>query len=670
MRAIRRSTVLPAVAGATNLDSLISIGQQVRIFVLDIAGLLRDEASPGIVSLALVLSLLVLVCIFLIKVQTRKVALLGLRREVSRFKGGSEFSKNISQIDTRIRELGRRGPAHSVAEHWDEFRETLVPYDDGGEIILRNAARPSVFFNVEDLGFGAGFWRIVPGLFVTIGLFLTFLGLVSALQAMSGNIDANGLNTLLTVASAKFIMSLTGLFCSIIFTIVLRYGMSQLERAAHDVSSALERRLSFISLESLAMEQLTATHEQREHFRTLGMELVAELGRPLREDLPRAISAGIQDVMRPVLDQVRAAGTDGVGSMVENLSSRFSDDVGKALSAASERLAEAGNQIAQLSARMDRSADGMADQMKAAVIQMTDAVAQLRSAMEDTAATTGSSFSQGAERMLKIMNETLEGIREKTGEGAQAMNAAAAELRQAGQSFKEQIDVASKQGGEAARERIEASGTEIAHLTRELTEKASTTLLSPLENIAKQLDAVVEQAANANSNMRSFSEGVRAGADASLEAAGSFRLASQELVSAATPVRVTSERIEHSIRQLEESTRHVATTVAQSAKDTADSAREALGAATIILGEKAGAIQGGLTSLSALLERFKGQGDRLDDMDEKLGRAFEVYAEQVARAVDSTRSHVNDLQGQLTPALDTLRAVVDRAEQFIPQSRR
>jgi len=669
------------------LDHLISVGEQVRNFVLYVASLLRHEASPGLVCLALVLTLVILVGIFLIKVRGRVRALQRLRREVSKFKGGSDFSRNIEQIDSRVRQYGQRGPAHSVAEHWDEFRETLLPCDDGGEVILRNAARPSIFFNVEDLGFGPGFWRIVPGLFVTVGLFLTFLGLISALQTVAGSIGSAagasagsapgasadqtsaGMKMLLTVASAKFIMSLTGLFCSIIFTIVLRYGTSRLERAAHDVSSTLERRLSFISLESLAMDQLAATQEQREHFRAIGMELVAELGRPLREELPLVISTSIQNAMKPVLDQVATAGTAGVGNMVTDLSSRFSDDVGKALGVASGKLAEAGDRIAKLSEAMDRSSGRMGGEMDAAVTKVAQAVDELRAAMTATAMTTGSAFTAGADHMLAIMNQTLEGIRDNTSAGAQALSVAATELRQAGESFKEQIEGATAHGSQTARERIEASSVEIARLTGDLTAKASERLLSPLETIAQQLDNVVTQATGVTSSLRMFSDGVRAGAEASVQASDNFRAASQELVQAATPIRATSEQIEGSIRNLANATQHVSMTVAQSASATATNARDALASATAIFGEKATAIQAGLDGFSALVEQFKGQGERLDGFDTKLGRAFEVYNENVESAVAKIQEHVRTMNSELAPALDTLRVVVDRAEQFIPESR-
>ena len=69
-----------------------------------------------------------------------------------------------------------------------------------------------------------------------------------------------------------------------------------------------------------------------------------------------------------------------------------------------------------------------------------------------------------------------------------------------------------------------------------------------------------------------------------------------------------------------------------------------------------------------MLDRLKGQGDRIDDIDVKLGRAFDAYTRQVASAVNGMRLHVQDLQESLAPALDTLRTIVDQAERFAPQS--
>jgi ABC-type transporter Mla subunit MlaD len=170
--------------------------------------------------------------------------------------------------------------------------------------------------------------------------------------------------------------------------------------------------------------------------------------------------------------------------------------------------------------------------------------------------------------------------------------------------------------------------------------------------------------------MRRLSDGVRAGAEATEQAAGNLKGASQELVGAVTPIRANSERIEAAVKQLSAATESVAATVSRSAQATAESAAATLKAAEQTLGGHARAIEASLAGVGAMVDRLKGQGDRLDEIDEKLERAFEVYAERVATVIEGLFGHVRKMQDELAPALDTLRAIVEQAEQFAPESRR
>ena len=126
--------------------------------------------------------------------------------------------------------------------------------------------------------------------------------------------------------------------------------------------------------------------------------------------------------------------------------------------------------------------------------------------------------------------------------------------------------------------------------------------------------------------------------------------------------------MEGSLSQLANITRDVAGTITKSAEATARNAADALAAAQAVLASKAKAVDATLDGVSVMLDRLKGQGDRIDDIDVKLGRAFDAYTRQVAGAVDGMRLHVQDLQESLAPALDTLRTIVDQAERFAPQS--
>lgn len=671
-----------------------SVGILVRDIVLSIASLLKTPAAPGLATLALLIALGCVALVYNRTTASRREAIFWLRRLIAEADERQSFAESIADLDHKIRMEATGDAREHLATAWFEYRETLVAHDEDGVITLRNSVRPSVFFNPEDLHFGPGGWRTAPGLFVSIGLFLTFLGLISALSSMDLTADKvqTSLRDLLTIASAKFIMSLTGLFCSIVFTIVLRIGMSRIERAMHELCVAIESRLTFISLEDLAVEQLRATREQRDHFRQIGLELVAELGRPLREELPAAISTSITSAMAPLIQQVGQAGADGMDEMVNGLSARFSDDVGRALAKASESLEQAGDRIAALSDRMDQSSGRVGTEIDGAVARLTQAVEELRNAMGATAQTASGAFTQGAQQLLSVMNQTLEGIRDNTGEGARALSAAAAEMRQAAEGFRTEIESASREGRAAVSQQMAAEGAnaagaigsagatvleafgratkEISARAEQFTEKAGQELIAPLDEIGERLGALAAALSEGATGMRRLSDGVRTGAEASEQAASNFRSASQDLVAAVTPIRAANERLETAVTQLKDSTTSAANAVIRSSESTAQSAAQTLEAAQQVLGGQARAIETSLNGLSAMLDRMKGQGDRLDDIDEKLGKAFDAYTSRVAAAVESLFGHVRNMQEELGPALDTLRAIVEQAEQFKPESRR
>lgn len=671
------------------------IGRSVVGFILSTASILvKDEAAPGIVALGLLALFAIGTALFIRKTYRQRKAVAWLKRQIEDSKSGADFSRDIDRLSAAINEGSNNPYRRRLARAWHKYRETLVPHEEDGKIILRNAVRPSMFLNPEDLGFSVGFWRIVPGLFVSGGLFLTFLGLIAALQSLGGRaaIDNAAMQELLSVASAKFIMSLTGLFCSILFTIFLRGVYGGLEEAIHDLCGAIEKHLTYISLEALAAEQLNATREQREHFRLIGMELVAEIGRPLREELPEAIQKSIAGAMAPIVEKVGKMGAEGVGDMVSGLSNKLTDSIGLALSEASQKISDASERLGSLADRLDQSSGRIGTEMEGVTERVAQAVEDLRTALMNTAEVTGGTFNEGAEKLLSVMNRTLEGIRDNTGEGARAMSAAAEDMRQAAASFKQEIEAATRTGTETAQERMKLASqqvtdqignagkdvaevfsrasAEIARVAEDVSQKAGAGLLAPLAEIGTRLETLINQLNQGTSDMRRMSDGVRAGAEASEKAAGTFKNAASELVAAAAPVKTIADRMDSSIRQLTDSTQHAASTVSRSAEATAESAASALAAAQEILGSEAKAIESALGGVSAMLERLRGQGDRLDDMDGKLGQAFDLYTDNVEKAVQGMFGHVRDLQDRLNPALDTMREIVEQAEQFAPQSRR
>ena len=336
---------------------------------------------PGLVVLGLLIAIGVVLLLAVSRLKHQAALLDKLAKDVNVLPPEGVADGAHERIGSDLRERARGTASESLCEAWDEFGETLIVDERNASRVLRNTVRSSAFFNVEDLGYGPGSFRIAPGLFVSIGLALTFLGLIAALHQMADRqITAETMQDLLKIASAKFIMSLAGLFCSILFTLVLRRYMGRVEKALHRLVRGLEKQLSFASLEQIAMDQLKVQQAAEEVNRKIAFDMVAELSRPLREELPVTISSSIASAMQPMFDKMSSQGMSSMSSKATELTQQVSGSVGRALTVASERIAQAGDRIGQLADRMDQSSGRMGSQMDQAVLGMTQAVDDLRGA--------------------------------------------------------------------------------------------------------------------------------------------------------------------------------------------------------------------------------------------------------------------------------------------------
>ncbi|MBC6442191.1 MAG: anti-phage defense protein ZorA [Rhodobacteraceae bacterium] len=686
------------------LDLLRSLGEDMTAGIFRGSSVLTEDYAPGLVSIGILIFLLVSWALVWFSARGKIKALKWLENQVRTAKDKEAFAKQVNRISQNIR-TGRRifalpftfAPRSRLADAWTEFYATLIEDKSEAKPILRNSVRPSGFFNLDDLHYGPGFSRYMPGLFVTVGLFLTFLGLIAALRQITGLSDASpeamraSLEGLLGAASAKFIMSLTGLGASILFTIWLRYYAGKVEKRLHTLCATLEERLSFISLEEAAMEQLRIARSQKDDFQKIGTEMVAELSRPLREEVPQVISGAISTAMAPLLNKVGKAGTDGVGQMVTDLSSRFSEDVGRALSDASAQLSAAGDKIANLSDRMDQSTGQMGQEMEASVGKLAQAAEDLSLRLARAAEQTDGTLNAGAEKLLGVMNETLEGIRRSTAEGANASKAAAADMRASAGSFREELDAAAASGSDAVRSRMQAvsieaegtiseagrgmadaitrSGQDLLSASGAFREKIHANLVDPISEVVEQFDKIAHRLKDGSDEISTAAGHIKSGGDTTRSAAEILINASRNLQVATGPVQTSVERIEVAITGLAKSTAEAAETVVKSSRETAANAARVLETATATLGAERELIETSLTKMREALDHIERQRKQIDDMDDKLGDAFNKFATNVRTNLDTFDEHVKKMNSELTPALDTMREIVDQAEKFLPEQR-
>lgn len=680
------------------MDFFSAIGRGTSEFIFWLSSFLTSTEAPGLVSIGLLVWLVVSLLLVGRSAARKLDTLKWLERLITKAGDEAEFAAEVPRIDVEVRKRRARTGYGHITAAWDEFRETLILDDSAQPPVLRNSVRPSSFFNLDDLHYGPGFSRYLPGLFVTVGLFLTFLGLISALREITGLGDASpeemrrALDGLLGAASAKFIMSLTGLLASIIFTIFLRTFTGQIERRIHRLCARIEDRVSFLSLEDIGMQQLRIARGQEDSFKRIGLELVEKLGEPLRKEVPESIANSIGAAMAPLLDKVGKAGADGVGQMVNDLSSRFSEDVGRTLSEASAQLSAAGEKIASLSDRMDQSSGRMGQEMEASIARLAQAAEELTAGLSAAAQTTDGTLNAGAEKLLGIMNETLEGIRRNTAEGVDALREAAADMRASAGAFRQELDAAAESGSAAVAARMETagvaaegvisgvgkemaevvtrSGSELLAASGAFREKMQEGLIEPINEVVEQLGRMSERLRDGSGQIATAAGNIRVGGEVSRTASEALAVASRDLQAAATPIRASVERLEGSVGALAASAEKASETVTRSAKETAESAARILDAAKEALGGEQKLLAASLAKLGEVLESIERQREQIDDMDDKLGAAFEQFTGQVRTALDTFSEHVRKMNGELSPALDIMREIVDRAEQFIPEQRR
>lgn len=660
------------------LDVFVQAGLWFRSIILTGSDLLREEWTPGLVSLVLfALAGVIFVKLFL-RDRARLSALNWADRTVKQATDREDFAKKFLDIhrefvaarDTAARSFPRGGVRHyrrSIAVAWGEYAETMVLPDETAGGVVKNSLRPGIFFDAEDLGFEPGWWRIWPGLFVSVGLLLTFLGLIAALTAIGGDeITDDSMRELLNAASAKFIMSLTGLACSIALTVAGRFSTRAVEHRIRELCHAIEKRLRFQSLEDLAAAQLEATREQGTAMRQVATEMVAELARPLHEELPAAIGRSIQTEMAPLVERLGQTSEQGLGAMVGDLSARLSSDVGAALSDASERLSEAADRLANLSEGMASGTGRIGAEYESLAARMGEQLGAMQAAMQEEFGRGQQAMSDGVERLMQQMTESLDAIRANTSDGAQAIAAAAADMRSAAEGFRSEIETATGSGAQAVSAEMaraaEAAGSSIATATAGLT--------TPLSDLADRLQSAAEATRGSAEQFSRLATAAENGGLAITRGSERFEQAAVSMAGAAAPIR-------DGINGLESTTRDVAKTVtatAQTAQDTvrqtAQQTRDAIDLVTEILGDQRRGIADAMEGLAVALRELKGHGEQLDSIDQKLGAAFETYRAQVEATMSGTADQVSKIVETLNPALDTMRSVVEQAEEFAPQASR
>ena len=528
----------------TNSD----IGARFVKYVLDIAfQLTGSESAPGVVSLLLIVTLMALSGFYIWKTWRFRRAVRAARTIVQVANGGLITRESRIPIDRAFKDHidQKKGPEHFLAIAWKEFAETTVDAEDE-KSRLRNTTRPSTFFTREGIDREWKIWRQIPAIFVSVGLFLTFLGLVSALDrtgdvldnASAGRDTTEGLKTLLQVASAKFIMSLTGLFCSILFIVVLRVCESTKEGVLINLCDEIERGCLFQDEQTLLNKILMQSREQTQQLQSFSTELVAQVARPLREELPNAIHEAFQQHMAPALAQIAKNTGTGIESLVETVSQQLAggmqdsaqaiknemDTVRSTLETVTQRLEASGDRMTSgINGAVDSLRQNLLDPMNALVAQIQEVADQILTATNHTA-----QYAKTMEESTAAITSTNEQFRQVSN----SLVSAVAPVRDA----VERIETASNAMGERIESAIQAftaSVHETAEQTQGAVQNTQETLdaaraimqdsVNSVRNAAEQFSQVLDRYAEIDISLGNAFKQIETAVSASIENIGKFQ---------------------------------------------------------------------------------------------------------------------------------------------------
>lgn len=625
---------------------VIDIGGKIVEGILGLAALLTGEGLPGLISLGLIFLLVVLSAWhgrttwqFCREIRS----ILDYLRE-----GGGRITRDRKiDVDQMFRGLREgKGFRRRLGIAWDEFEETTVlPMHETDK--LRNTARPEVFFSREEMGLERGIWRQIPALFVSVGLLLTFLGLVAALDqtgdildtsSADGNVAATeGLKTLLQIASAKFVMSLTGLLCSIIFTVVLRASAHETDKVLSELCMTIEEGCDFLTDQRLLSDVLDQSKQQTDQLQAFSTELVAQIAKPLQEELqglPGAIHSSIQEVMSPAMEALTSRADAGIEAIVSNVSTELSGGIQESISSMTQAMESVRQHLGTVADRLDATATNMGGGVENAVQSLNEQIGTLQGAMAESSTLMMNSLRDGTNEMLETTQNNIARVGESIGNIT-----------------------------ETTGQRIRSAGDDMATVIQTASNTMREEVLNPMDTLTEVVSTLSSRIEEITRNMGEYLAAITQGATTVSSANNQLEDSTRLLTLAATPIRDTVGRLESTTRTMGERVESAAQAIGQSTEHTEailSGVRKSIEASQQVL-------QGSMQSLAQTLREFREVVTQLQGIDDSLGDAFNSITATVQERIGEIARFNQKLHEEFTTALSHLETVMAQAEPFTPR---
>jgi ABC-type transporter Mla subunit MlaD len=554
------------------------------------------------------------------------------------------FAANFDGVAQKLRR-------HAIIGHaWREFEETLVRGDD----VVRNTVRPQSFINLaharEQL-FGLKMMASIPGFFVGLGL--TFIGLVLALNKAAGSTTAGSagamteaLHGLLDAATFKFSTSIAGLGASLALSLLFRIYQISIERAFERFCRALENRLRFQPPQRIAVDSLKLLVEQRDQLKEINSEaFFARLGDSIAPRFQTAVAEALSPVSSSLDDTMKAltqTSRTGVTELIENFVSRLDHGTGQELGRVVDTLASLHTGLEGIRTSLAGSGQDVSDKLAAAAESLSRVVADAGAALGQSATGVAGTVESTMERLAG----KLEAQNAAFGESmATLQSAVAAQMQDSGRLARE--------AGEAAADASKRAADEAVEATQKATREAVDAMRAAMRDVTQNLGADIGRL---SATLQSVESAFRAQTQHIDTVSARSRDTAEAFGQVAANVRVASQPLVASSERVAQSADRMAQSMAGSVESLSATQRTASGVA-----EQLDAHLRQIANLWSQYEaRFKG-------VDEDLERAAKVFHDEVSRHQEAMRNFVADVDKHTGAILSSISRTVNDLDQSIQE---
>lgn len=300
----------------------------------------------------------------------------------------------------------------------------------------------------------------LPGIFVALGIFGTFLGLVLGLRELEfGKLEnlQNGVGHLISGLSLAFLTSLAGIALSILFSLTYRLMINRLERSFFALDELFCRVYPFESQEGYARRYLQTQEDVKQGLQTLATDVATQIagtiGPKIGEALEKHLVPAMQDLhewIQKHIEENRNQQDGLIAGFNEHLS-RLSKVITEHFENSQDRQSEAMEAVLQYySVQLTETFQEQFEAMANVIKQTTQVQLEIKQQFAEFSEQLQSQFqSQGeliektnrAGEVLSNSLESLESIAQKLKGSAGDITSAAELLEQSATSAKEGQEV-------------------------------------------------------------------------------------------------------------------------------------------------------------------------------------------------------------------------------------